>query len=93
MMRRKAPTRISFGGFNKETERRAEENAARERRIKTAAAAARAKTRTSPTRRWQPAAEASGRRAAEEENIRGRVPKTRALAPVSGVKKRPEKKR
>ena len=30
-------------GFNKETERRAEENAARERRIKTAAAAARAK--------------------------------------------------
>ena len=79
MMRRKAPTRISFGGFNKETERRAEENAARERRIKTAAAAARAKDADVTDAEMAAAlTKRAGRRATEEENIRGRVPKTRA---------------
>ena len=77
-MRRKAPTRISFGGFNKETERRAEENAARERRIKTAAAAARERRGRHRRGDGSRADEARGRRATEEENIRGRVPKTRA---------------
>ena len=94
MMRRKAPTRISFGGFNKETERRAEENAARERRIKTAAAAARAKDADVTDAEMAAALTKRADAARPRKKTSGDAfLKPAPLAPVGGVKKRPEKKR
>jgi hypothetical protein len=95
MMRHKAPTRISFGGFNKETERRAEENAAREKRIKAAAAAARAKDADVTDAEMAAALTKStdAKRPKKKTPSGEAFRKPAPLAPVGGVTKRPEKKR